>query len=229
MLAWIQYKGNAKGKKKQIARYIIYVLCVHAYCIKKNSILLLNKNQSFTHQERSIGSTGPKLPKRLNIDRTVKRSELLFWWANEHVVFWLDKNEHCVINSKASHFGSFFTISDNTHHRHSHLFYDHSFRILWDNGFCGLLRLQTSCTKFVFFGTIGENKMATPASNLLRHIRLLIWNCLVEFNETWPEARSQRLISSFFGPIRKQDGRTILWIAEIFFLFLLWNWLMEFD
>ena len=30
-----------------------------------------------------------------------------------------------------------------------------------------------------------ENKMTTPASDWLRHFRLLLWNHLMEFNETW--------------------------------------------
>ena len=36
-----------------------------------------------------------------------------------------------------------------------------------------------------------KNKMAALASDLLRHFRLLLWNCWTEFNETWQEARSQ--------------------------------------
>ena len=35
-----------------------------------------------------------------------------------------------------------------------------------------------------------KNKMATLASDWLRHFRLLLWNRWTEFNETWQEARS---------------------------------------
>ena len=37
-----------------------------------------------------------------------------------------------------------------------------------------------------------KNKMAAPASDWLRHFRLLWRNCWTEINETWQEARSQR-------------------------------------
>ena len=47
--------------------------------------------------------------------------------------------------------------------------------------------------------------MAALASDWLRHFRLLLWNRLTEFNETWQEARSQRPLPSlcFFRRIRK--------------------------
>ena len=50
-----------------------------------------------------------------------------------------------------------------------------------------------------------KNKMAALASDWLRHFRLLLWNRWTEFNETWQEARSQHLLTSFlfFGPIGK--------------------------
>ena len=35
-----------------------------------------------------------------------------------------------------------------------------------------------------------KNKMVAPASDWLRHFRLLLWNRWTEFNETWQEARS---------------------------------------
>ena len=43
-----------------------------------------------------------------------------------------------------------------------------------------------------------KNKMlmAALASDWLRHFRLLLWNRWTEFNETWQEARSQRLLPS---------------------------------
>ena len=63
-----------------------------------------------------------------------------------------------------------------------------------------------------------KNKMAALASDWLRHFRLLLWNRLTEFNETWQEARSQRPLPSlcFWGWSEKQDGRPGLWLAETF-------------
>ena len=63
-----------------------------------------------------------------------------------------------------------------------------------------------------------KNKMAALASDWLRHFRLLLWNRLTEFNETWQEARSQRPLPSlcFSGRSEKQDGRPGLWLAETF-------------
>ena len=63
-----------------------------------------------------------------------------------------------------------------------------------------------------------KNKMATLASDWLRHFRHLLWNRWMEFNETWQEARSQRPLPSlcFSGRSEKQDGRPGLWLAETF-------------
>ena len=63
-----------------------------------------------------------------------------------------------------------------------------------------------------------KNKMAALASDWLRHFRLLLWNGWTEFNETWWEARSQRLLPRlcFSGRSEKQDGRPGLWLAETF-------------
>ena len=65
-----------------------------------------------------------------------------------------------------------------------------------------------------------KNKMAALTSDRLRHFRLL-WNRWTEFNKTWQEARSQRLLPSFCfsGRPEKQDGRLCLWLAETFFDF----------
>ena len=41
-----------------------------------------------------------------------------------------------------------------------------------------------------------KNKMAALASDWLGHFRLLLWNRWTEFNESWQEARSQRLLPS---------------------------------
>ena len=61
-------------------------------------------------------------------------------------------------------------------------------------------------------------KMAAPASDLLRHFRLFLWNRLTEFNETWQEARSKCPLPILCVSDRseKQDGRPGLWLAEIF-------------
>ena len=63
-----------------------------------------------------------------------------------------------------------------------------------------------------------KNKMAVLASDWLRDFWLLLWNFLMEFNETWQEARSQRPLPSlcFSGRSKKEDGRPGLWLAETF-------------
>ena len=50
------------------------------------------------------------------------------------------------------------------------------------------------------------------------HFRLLVWNCLTEFNESWQEARTQHPLLSlcFSGRSEKQDGRPGLWLNETF-------------
>ena len=79
-------------------------------------------------------------------------------------------------------------------------------------------KIPMSSTKFVFFGPMGKNKMASLASDWLRHFQLLLWNRSMEFNKTWQEARSQRLLPKlcFLGCTEKQDGRPSLWLAEAF-------------
>ena len=66
-------------------------------------------------------------------------------------------------------------------------------------------KISKSSSKFIFLGLIGKNKIAAPASDCLRHFRLLLWNHWREFNETWQEARAQRSLPSlrFSGPIGK--------------------------
>ena len=63
-----------------------------------------------------------------------------------------------------------------------------------------------------------KNKMAALASDWLRHFRLLLWNRVTEFNETWQKARSQRPLPClcFSGRLEKQDGHPGLWLAETF-------------
>ena len=70
-------------------------------------------------------------------------------------------------------------------------------------------KISTSSTKFVFFWADRKNKMAAPASDWLKHFRLLLWNRWTEFDETWQETRSQRLLP-------KNDGRYGPWLAETF-------------
>ena len=75
-----------------------------------------------------------------------------------------------------------------------------------------------------------KNKMAAPASEWLRHFRLLCRNRWTEFNESWHEARSQCPIQSlcFSGRSEKQDGRLASdWLR--YFRLLLWNCLTEFN
>ena len=50
------------------------------------------------------------------------------------------------------------------------------------------------------------------------HFRLLLWNQLSEFNETWQEARTRHHLPSlcFFGPIRKTRWQHCLWLVETF-------------
>ena len=58
-------------------------------------------------------------------------------------------------------------------------------------------KISMSSTKFVFSDRpYHKNKMAALVSDLLRHFGLLLWNRWMEFNETWQEARSQRLLPS---------------------------------
>ena len=60
-----------------------------------------------------------------------------------------------------------------------------------------------------------------PSSSVVRklsHFRLLLWNRLTEFNETWQEARSKCPLQSlcFLGRSEKQNGSPGLWLAETF-------------
>ena len=77
---------------------------------------------------------------------------------------------------------------------------------------------QRPLPSLCFFGPIGKNKMAAPASDWLRYFQILLWNRWMEFNETWQEARSQCPLPSlcFSGRSEKQDGRHGLWLAETF-------------
>ena len=70
-----------------------------------------------------------------------------------------------------------------------------NFRLLWNcwmefNEFLQEARSQCFFQVCVFRSD-RENKMATLASDWLRHFRLLLWNRWTEFNETWHEAICQ--------------------------------------
>ena len=58
--------------------------------------------------------------------------------------------------------------------------------------------LYQVCVVF-FFRTDRKNRIAAPASDCLRHFRLVLCNRWTEFNETWREARSQRLLPSLWA------------------------------
>ena len=86
-------------------------------------------------------------------------------------------------------------------------------------------KISMSSTKFLFFRSIGKNKMAALASDWLRHFRLLLWNRWTEFDKTWHEARSQRPLPSlcFSGQSVKKKMAAMAhdWLRH--FLLLLWN------
>ena len=85
-------------------------------------------------------------------------------------------------------------------------------------------KISKPSTKFVFFGPIGKTRWPPPASDWLRHFRLLCRNQWTEFKESWQEARSKRPLPSlyFSGRSEKQDGRLASdWLR--YFRFLLWN------
>ena len=48
-----------------------------------------------------------------------------------------------------------------------------------------------------------KNKMAAPASDWLRHFRLLLWNCWTEFNKTGKKISMSSTKFVLFGPIGK--------------------------
>ena len=52
----------------------------------------------------------------------------------------------------------------------------------------------------------------------LSYFRLLLWNRITEFNQTWQKARSQHPLPSlcFSSQLEKQDGRPGIWLAETF-------------
>ena len=68
--------------------------------------------------------------------------------------------------------------------------------------------------KVCVFGPIGKTKWFWLAETF----RLLLWNRWMEFNETWQEARSQRLLPClcFSCRFEKINGRPGLWLDETF-------------
>ena len=72
--------------------------------------------------------------------------------------------------------------------------------------------------------------MAALASDWLRYFRLLLWNRLTEFNETWREARSQRPLPSLCLWADRKNKMAALasdWLRH--FRLLLWNCRTEFN
>ena len=80
------------------------------------------------------------------------------------------------------------------------------------------------------FSADWKNKMATPASDWLRHSRLLLWNRWMEFNKIY---RKQDLNVFYHGCVFRADWRNKItapvcdWLRH--FRFLLWNHWMEFN
>ena len=75
-----------------------------------------------------------------------------------------------------------------------------------------------------------KNKMAAMASDLLIHFRLLLWNRWTEFNETWQDARSQRLLPSLcfshgWENLLAVSASDCLWHFRLF----LWNRWAQFN
>ena len=101
------------------------------------------------------------------------------------------------------------------------------------NGIQGNLtgsKISTSSTKSCVFRADRKNKMAAPASDWLRHFGLLLWNCWMEFIETWQEARSQRPVPSLCYSCRSEKKMAVPasdWLRH--FRLLLWNRWTEFS
>ena len=75
-----------------------------------------------------------------------------------------------------------------------------------------------------------KNKMAAPASDWLRHFRLLLWNLWMELNEIWQEARSQRPLPSLYFSCWSENKMAALASDRLrHFLLLFWNRWMEFN
>ena len=76
-------------------------------------------------------------------------------------------------------------------------------------------------------------RMAAPASYWLRHFRLLLWSCWMEFNETWLEASTQHPLASlsFLGkslsacvPFKKEVLRSGIFQGILIWVQGPWNW-----
>ena len=68
-----------------------------------------------------------------------------------------------------------------------------------------------------------KNKMATQASNWMRHFRLLLWNRWTQFNKTWQERRSQCPLPSLCFSGRSENKMAALasdWLRH----FRLFHW-----
>ena len=79
-------------------------------------------------------------------------------------------------------------------------------------------KISTSSTNFVFFSGQCVKQDGGPG------LRLVLWNRLIEFNETLHEATCQRPlpILCFVGPIGKSWWRACIWLV-------LWNCLIAFN
>ena len=83
--------------------------------------------------------------------------------------------------------------------------------------------------KLCVFRADRKNKIATLASDWLRHFQLLLWNRWTEFNETWQEARAQCPLQSLcFWADRKNKMVALASYLLGHFRLLLWNRWTEF-
>ena len=65
-------------------------------------------------------------------------------------------------------------------------------------------------------------KIAAQAFDRLRYCRLLLWNCWIHFNETWQEARSQRLYKVYVFRVNRKTEMPAP-TSDWHFRLLLWN------
>ena len=78
-------------------------------------------------------------------------------------------------------------------------------------------KISTSSAKLVFFGPVGKQD-DRPASDWLRHFRLLLWNHWTEIQRNLTESKITTSFTSlcFSDRSEKQDRRPGLWLAETF-------------
>ena len=80
--------------------------------------------------------------------------------------------------------------------------------------------IENSQGCFMFIQRVFATRLLASSMHPLL-VLLVLWNRWTEFNETWQEARSQRLLPSlwFSGRSAKEEGRPGLWLAETFSTF----------